>query len=187
MKATFWSKQTTTKQKRYLELLEILGKLSGLFSESPTPYLYYRAHEKLFCEVFGAFDLSRGDISFDAKQDNLGIGLKTFLHQTGKTMQKVAEFNADSDILRGFESDDRALIEKVSHLRNARLQNTINQTDTDKMLYSLVTREQGVLNIVEHSMDMISISDIKMLNQTRILCISMMDYTNILFQNLKAP
>lgn len=160
MKDTFWSKQPTTKQKRYLELLAILGKLSGLFSESPAPYLYYRAHEKLFCDVFGAYDLSRGDISFDAKQDELGIGLKTFLHGTGKTLQKVAEFNADSDILRGLATD-QALVEKVSHLRNLRLQNTLNQTETDRMLYSLVTREEGVFHISEYPMDTIDLDRIR--------------------------
>lgn len=160
MKTTFWSKQPTNRQNRYKELLAILGKLSGLFSESPAPYLYYRAHEKLFCDVFEAYDLSRGDISFDAKQDDLGIGLKTFLHQTGKTLQKVAEFNADSDILRKLKTD-KELIEKVAYLRNARLQNTLNQTNTNKMLYSLVTREQGVFHISEYPMDSISIRDIR--------------------------
>lgn len=145
----------------------LLGKLSGLFSESPAPYLYYRAHEKLFCDVFKAYDLSRGDISFDAKQDELGIGLKTFLHQSGKTQQKVAEFNADSDALRSLDYDNKTLIKKVAHLRNVRLQNTLNQTNTNKMLYSLVTREQGIFHIVEYPMDIISINDIQNIKSSK--------------------
>lgn len=97
----FWSQQSKEERSRYIELLKIIGSLSHLFSDSPNPYLYYRAHENLFCEVFKAKNLSRGDISFDAVKGRFGIDLKTFLQNNGLTFQKVAEFNADSDLFRG--------------------------------------------------------------------------------------
>lgn len=166
MLQNFWNKQPTKKQEKYIQLLSTLGKLSGLFSESASPYLYYRVHEKLFCKVFEAYDLSRGDISFDVKKDNLGIGLKTFLHQNGKTFQKISEFNADGNILREFITDED-LILKISQLRNTRLKNTLNQTDTSNMIYSLVTRDEGVFNILEYPMDNINIDKIKNINSNK--------------------
>ncbi len=42
----------------------------------------------MFCKAFNAQDLSRGDVSYDAKKDLLGIGLKTFLRSNDKTIQK---------------------------------------------------------------------------------------------------
>jgi hypothetical protein len=59
------------------------------FSESDIPYLYYRVAEKVFCRAFEAEDLSRSDVSADAKKDGLGIGLKTFLAGNNKTIKKI--------------------------------------------------------------------------------------------------
>ena len=160
MKKSFWYNRSIFEQEKYMKLLTILGKLSSLFSNNNSPYLYYRIHEKLFCEVFKAYDLSRGDISFDAKKDFIGIGLKTFLHQNGNTFQKISEFNADNHILRDLSSD-REIVNKVSFFRNTRLQNTLNQTETTTMLYSIITREEGLFNIVEYPMNFIQIEDIK--------------------------
>lgn len=78
MSEFFWNLQTDDDKKRYIQLLQIVGSLSNLFADTVNPFLYYRAHENLFCEVFNAKNLSRGDISFDAVKGNLGIGLKTF-------------------------------------------------------------------------------------------------------------
>ena len=99
--AEFYSTQHRDKRNEYLDYLARLGMLSGLFSDSDDPYLYYRAHENLFCKVFDANNLSRGDISYDAKVMGLGVGLKTFLHNNGATLQKVAEFdNVYCDMLQ---------------------------------------------------------------------------------------
>ena len=70
--AEFYSTQHRDKRNEYLDYLARLGMLSGLFSDSDDPYLYYRAHENLFCKVFDANNLSRGDISYDAKVMGLG-------------------------------------------------------------------------------------------------------------------
>lgn len=156
----FWSQQLKEERNRYIELLKIIGALSNLFSDSSSPYLYYRAHENLFCEVFHAKNLSRGDISFDAIKGKFGIGLKTFLQNNGTTFQKVAEFNADSDLFRGIVKEED-VVYKVAELRNKRIQVTQNATDTDLNIYHLITRDKGVMNIIETPMELVDIDSIK--------------------------
>lgn len=156
----FWEKQDHKTQQDYIKMLQILGSLSNLFSDSKTPYLYYRVHENLFCDVFNAKNLSRGDISFDASKDGIGIGLKTFLNGNGKTFQKVAEFNSDSDILRNLSSDEE-IIFKVSELRNKRIKITKNITNVKDAVYHLITREEGSMRIVETPMDLVDINSIR--------------------------
>lgn len=75
----FFNNQNEIQRKEYEKFLKIAGCLSQLFSDSNIPYLYYRLAERVFCRAFVAEDLSRGDVSADAKKDRLGIGLKTFL------------------------------------------------------------------------------------------------------------
>ena len=81
----FFLSQDIISQKQYIDLLEITGSLSNLFSESSSPFLYYRAMENIFCKAFKADNLSRGDISADARKNGIGIGLKTFLQKNGNT------------------------------------------------------------------------------------------------------
>jgi hypothetical protein len=69
----FFDSQSEYNQEQYIKYLQLIGSLSNLFSESPTPYLYYRIAEKIFCRAFEAEDLSRGDVSVDAKKNGLGI------------------------------------------------------------------------------------------------------------------
>jgi len=158
--SNFWTNQDQEIQEKYVEALQIVGALSHLFSDSTTPYLYYRAHENLFCEVFNAKNLSRGDVSYDAIKDNIGIGLKTFLNQNGKTFQKVAEFNSDSDLFRDLLGRPEDLIHRVAELRNKRLEITKNATNADEQIYHLITREQGKMNVVETNMDLVDINSI---------------------------
>ncbi|MCY3051438.1 NgoFVII family restriction endonuclease [Aerococcus urinae] len=160
MSEFFWNLQTDDDKKRYIQLLQIVGSLSNLFADTVNPFLYYRAHENLFCEVFNAKNLSRGDISFDAVKGNLGIGLKTFLQGNGNTFQKVAEFNSDSDLFRGLVTDEE-VIYKVSELRTKRIKMTQNATNTKLNLYHLITRDEGCMNVVETPMDLVDINSIK--------------------------
>ena len=157
----FWGQQSKELQDEYIELLKIVGSLSNLFSDSPDPYLYYRAHENLFCQVFEARNLSRGDISFDAVKNRIGIGLKTFLNGNGRTFQKIAEFNSDSDLIRGLASDEE-IVHKVAELRNRRIEVTQNITETKESLYHIVTREHGKMNVVETVMDFVDINSVKL-------------------------
>ena len=62
----FYDIQENNQQIEYENSLKIIGSLSNLFSNSTTPYLYYRIAEKIFCNSFFANDLSRGDVALDA-------------------------------------------------------------------------------------------------------------------------
>ena len=115
----FFSLQQKRQREVYQENLEILGSLSNLFSSSNVPFLYYRVAESLFCESFKANDLSRSDLSVDAKKDGLGIGLKTFLNGNSRTFQKVAEFNLNS-------LGNNPSTKKIANLRNTRIDFTEN-------------------------------------------------------------
>ena len=84
----------------YKTMLTNTGALSRLFSESDSPYLVSRSVENIYCEAFSAENLGRSDCSADAKYKHLGIGLKTFLHGNGRTLQKVAEFNKLSNLYK---------------------------------------------------------------------------------------
>ena len=157
----FWGTQSVEKQEEYIQLLKIMGSLSHLFSDSTSPYLYYRGHENLFCEAFDAKNLSRGDVSYDAIKGDTGIGLKTFLNNNGLTFQKVAEFNSESDIIRELQ-DDTDVVHKIASLRNKRIKTTQNMTATKESMYHLVTREPGKMNIIETPMHLIDIDSIKL-------------------------
>jgi len=156
----FWDQQVKEQKQKYIKLLKIMGGLSHLFSDSTSPYLYYRGHENLFCETFKAKNLSRGDVSYDAVKDGVGIGLKTFLNNNGRTFQKVAEFNSDSNIIRELDND-YDVIYKIAQLRNKRIKTTQNMTNTHTSIYHLITREPGKMNIVETPMHVIDIDSIK--------------------------
>ena len=74
----FYLNQNNSRKKEYKRNLELIGSLSNLFSESDVPFLHYRIAETLFCKSFDAEDLSRSDLSADAKKGEIGIGIKTF-------------------------------------------------------------------------------------------------------------
>lgn len=155
----FFNQQSSNQQKNYQDFLKIVGSLSNLYSNSTTPYLYYRIAEKLFCKAFEADDLSRSDVSADAKKDNTGIGLKTFLAGNNRTFQKVAEFNKDRDSY--INLSNAKLIKKVSELRNTRIQFTERNYQINNAIYHCVLREEGKFKIFESSMDEVHINAIK--------------------------
>lgn len=151
----FFDKQSKHQQQEYLSFLKIVGGLSNLFSDSNIPYLYYRVAEKIFCRAFDAEDLSRSDVSADAKKWNLWIGLKTFLAWNGKTFQKVAEFNADRHLYENLSP--YKLIRKISELRNERIAFTQATHDLNNSIYHCVLRENGKFKIFEETMDTVII------------------------------
>lgn len=155
----FYSSQKNIDQEQYQQFLSIVGSLSNLFSDSNAPYLYYRIAEKIFCRAFEAEDLSRSDVSADAKKDYLGIGLKTFLSGNNKTFQKVAEFNADRNLYT--DLTPKELIKKVSELRNNRIDFTKNTHNLEKSIYHCVLRDKGKFKIFEEQMDRVDIENIR--------------------------
>lgn len=146
-------------KERYKQLLSLIGSLSNMFSDSNIPYLYYRVAERIYCNSFKALDLSRGDVSVDAKYNNYGIGLKTFLIGNRKTFQKVAEFNADIGLYADLDLGDK--IRKVSELRNARVNFTNNTHRINESLYHCVVRDVNKFFIYEAPMDLIDIGNIR--------------------------
>jgi len=101
----FIDKQSKKQNEEYTKLLNLVGSLSNLFSDSSVPFLYYRVAENVFCKAFEADNLSRSDCSIDARKNQEGLGRKTFLENNGKTFQKIAEFNKSRDVCR--ESSER--------------------------------------------------------------------------------
>ena len=161
----FYNLQTEEQQNLYKEYLQIIGSLSNLFSDSNTPYLYYRIAEKMFCKAFNATDLSRSDVSYDAQKESLGIGLKTFLRGNNKSIQKIAEFNKDKLLY-----DDLSLvkkIKKISKLRNKRLIFTNNLYQIDHSIYHCVIRDHGRFFIYEEETDQIDIKSIQNIKQKK--------------------
>lgn len=143
----------------YERLLKSVGSLSKLFSESPEPYLAYRATENIFCKAFEAENLSRSDVSVDASKNGIGIGLKTFLEGNGKTMQKIAEFNSEHESFRSLDNENK--IRRIAELRNARLEITKRLFGLNDLIYQCITRQVGKILVYEVPMHTINIDNIK--------------------------
>ena len=160
----FYANQNYVQKDKYKQYLQIVGSLSNLFSDSTTPYLYYRIAEKIFCKAFDAKDLSRGDVSFDAQKDNLGIGLKTFLRSNNKSIQKIAEFNKDINDYKNLNDIEK--IKKIANLRNARIEFTNNTYNISNSIYHCVVRDEKKFYIYEELNNKIDISNIKITKNT---------------------
>lgn len=155
----FFLSQNHEQQERYKDLLKVTGSISRMYSDNVVPYLYYRAAENIFCKAFDAENLSRGDVSADASKNDLGIGLKTFLHSNGNTLQKIAEFNKGATDYQTL--DPRDIVESISKMRNERIEFTKRAHGLNQMIYHLVTRQKERFNIFEEDMDLIDLSSIR--------------------------
>ena len=137
----------------YKKILKILGSLTNLFSESKVPYLNYRITENLFCKAFTAKNLSRSDVSADASLNGEGIGIKTFVNGNGKTFQKIAEFNKDKIQFRGLQPKE--FIDKITDLRNERIETTMRIYGLYSMIYHCIVRDKGKIKTFECDMNLI--------------------------------
>ncbi|MEI0701054.1 restriction endonuclease [Brachyspira intermedia] len=151
--------------KNYVKLIKIAAKLSRLYSDSDTPYIYYRAMENLFCYCFGAKNLSRSDTAFDAKLGNLGIGLKTFVGENKDySFEKIAEFNKDSKLIKD-KKDEREIIEFLANLRNDRINLAKNLYGISESLYHIIVRRKKSLLFFETDYNEIDISNLRIERQ----------------------
>ncbi|BDD08113.1 hypothetical protein FUAX_05450 [Fulvitalea axinellae] len=148
----------------YEKLLRAFARFSGLFSESPTPYLYYRAAENIFCKSFGAENLSRSDTAFDAKYDNIGVGLKTFLAPKSDSVEKVAEFNRLAKELALLDGLPLAL--RLAELRNNRVAMAKRIYGIEKGVYHIVARRPGELLLFETGYGFIDTENIRGVKRT---------------------
>ncbi len=151
----FLSNQTVNQKEDYGKLLSAVGGLSKLFSSNTTPYLYYRAHENIFCLTLDANNESRGDVSVDAIKGTTGVGLKTYLFDNSQ-FEKVAEFNKLIDHFKSLKGMDLATA--ISEARNDRIETTKRIYSLDKIIYHCVVRSEGKFKIHEEQMDLININ-----------------------------
>lgn len=155
----FYETQPIELREKYKKMLTIIGNLTLLFSESPCPYLPYRCHENIFCKYLEAENLARSDCSADAKKDDIGIGLKTWM---GNDDQKVAEFGRLRETYENLTGIE--LIKKIAEYRNERIRITKNLHGISEMIYHIVKRVPGAMQILEHTFDYIDISNISIIN-----------------------
>ena len=142
----------------YLKDLQVVGALSYLFSDNDIPLLHYRVTENLYCMMFGAENLSRSDVSVDAKLRTYGIGIKTFVEGNKKTFQKIAEFNSQVELYKDLKPYDK--ICKIADLRNKRIRFTMNAYNVDHMIYHCIVRNQEGFYLYEEDMHYIDINSI---------------------------
>ena len=154
----FYELQPQIQRENYKKMLSIVGSLTQLFSESDCPYLAYRAHENIFCKYFEAENLARLDCSADAKKNRIGIGLKTW---TGQDDQKVAEFGKLRETFAGLTGLD--LVKKIAEYRNERIRVTKNLNGIDEMIYHVIKRVPGAMQVLECAFDYIDIDHISLI------------------------
>lgn len=158
----YYDKQSKEKQQHYKQLLQSIGRISNLFSESDAPLLNYRAHENIFARSFGLTNNARHDDSADAYDvtSGIGIGLKTWV---GQNDQKIAEFGRlrpQFEHLTGLD-----LIKKISEFRNKRIQTTMNAHSLKAMYYHIVKRIPGGMEIYEADYSQIDIDKITIIEK----------------------
>ncbi len=154
----FYELQPQIQRENYKKMLSIVGSLTQLFSESASPYLAYRAHENIFCKYFEAENLARLDCSADAKKNRIGIGLKTW---TGQDDQKVAEFGKLRETFAGLAGLE--LVKKIAEYRNERIRVTKNLNGIDDMIYHVIKRVPGAMQVLECAFDYIDIENISLI------------------------
>lgn len=154
----FYENQPTKQQAEYKRMLTIIGNLTLLFSESDCPYLPYRAHENIFCKYFQADNLARSDCSADAQKGKIGIGLKTWM---GGDDQKVAEFGKLKPHYASLTGID--LVKEIAKYRNERIRVTKNLHGIEQMIYHIVRRVPGAMQIIEYAFDYIDIDNIQLI------------------------
>ncbi|MDD4343222.1 MAG: hypothetical protein PHH19_02495 [Eubacteriales bacterium] len=174
-------KLDTSVIRNYCKYLESVGMISGLSSDSESPYINSRVAENIFCMVTGALNLGRADCSVDAKLDKIGVGIKTFLANNNRTMQKIAEFNKDAFKLRN--QNPVEIVNLISKLRNERILTTMRIYGLETMIYHCIIRDPNLIRIYECSMDLIDIKKIKNIHTNNNI-ISFEDSKNVYSFNL---
>lgn len=144
--------------KEYFNLLELMSRLSNLFSDSNIPYLNYRVTENLFCKYYKAENLSRSDTAYDAKTNNYGIGIKTFTIHNEKSTEKVAEFNSIAPFLKQFHGYELAL--EIAKARNDRIELGKRLYEIKDGCYHIIGRIPGGLTVFNSEYPLINLNTI---------------------------
>lgn len=156
MKSFYVDKNSIKEKKYYINMLVMMGRLSNLFSLNDKPYLDSRVVENLFCRCLNAENLSRSDITADARKEKIGIGIKTWIDSD---LQKIAEFNYKRDEYSKLKEEK--IIIKIAELRNERIDFTMRSQNLEKMVYHCVKRDVGKIILYECPLEKINIEKIK--------------------------
>ncbi|RIY31574.1 hypothetical protein CJP74_06950 [Psittacicella melopsittaci] len=171
-----WHKLDKAKQDKYIKRITILGILSGLFKEvegknGKKPYLHYRNHEISYIDSFEVQGITRKDSAFDAivriNNKSIGVGLKTWIHNSDFSNQKIAEFNRKSSEIRKLfnVNTQNELVKRIAELRNSRIEDDKRLYETEEEIYHFITRDYNCFYIIEtkyEKIDIDNISDIRM-------------------------
>jgi len=142
----------------YISYLKAVCSLSKLFSQSNIPFLYYRVAENIYCKTFGAENLSRDDLAYDARLGNIGIGIKTFIDKKISN-EKIAEFNAFSGQLRNIKGEELAI--KLAELRNERIDFANRTYGINDAIYHCIARNEKSIKIFETNYDLVDTDNLK--------------------------
>jgi len=152
-------------EKQYDTLLRSIASLSGLFSQSETPYIDSRFVEKLFVVTTGARDLGRADKSFDAFLDTgAGIGVKTFVAGAQRhSDEKIAEFTDLGNRGHFKNVAKRELVRRVALARNIRVESNAKEygVDLSQSVYHCLIRIPGGAVVHEEPYELIDIKNIR--------------------------
>lgn len=161
----FLETQTIQNIENYTSALKAIGAFSNLFSSSDKPFIQYRVAENAFCKAFGADNLARADVAYDAIIDGCGVGIKTFVLTGSSKIEKVAEFNSRSSELRILNGLD--LANKLADFRNERISFADRLYNTQNRVYHIIGRDKFLIKVFETSYDLIDKASIEILEETK--------------------
>ncbi|GAA3759033.1 restriction endonuclease [Flavobacterium ginsengiterrae] len=161
----FLETQTNQNIENYTNALKAIGAFSNLFSSSDKPFIQYRVAENAFCKAFGADNLARADVAYDAIIDGCGVGIKTFVLTGSSKIEKVAEFNSRSSELRILNGLD--LANKLADFRNERISFADRLYNTQNRVYHIIGRDKFLIKVFETSYDLIDKTSIEILEETK--------------------
>lgn len=161
----FLQTQTSQNIENYTSALKAIGAFSNLFSSSDKPFIQYRVAENAFCKAFGADNLARADVAYDAIINGCGVGIKTFVLSGSSKIEKVAEFNSRSSELRILKGLD--LANKLADFRNERIEFADRLYNTQNRVYHIIGRDKLLIKVFETSYDLIDKNSIEILEETK--------------------
>ncbi|ABQ03688.1 restriction endonuclease [Flavobacterium johnsoniae] len=161
----FLQTQTSQNIENYTSALKAIGAFSNLFSSSDKPFIQYRVAENAFCKAFGADNLARVDVAYDAIINGCGVGIKTFVLSGSSKIEKVAEFNSRSSELRMLKGLD--LANKLADFRNERIEFADRLYNTQNRVYHIIGRDKLLIKVFETSYDLIDKNSIEILEETK--------------------
>lgn len=152
--------------KEYFSMLEVFAGFSGLFSTSETPFLDYRLVENIFCVAFQAENKARDCSAFDARIDNYGVGIKTFILEKQPKFEKIAEFNKLKEKLDQLNGEE--LARALAEFRNERILTANRLYNVNQRIYHIVSRHRHGLRIFNTPYDFINPDSIKVLKDNNV-------------------